>query len=99
MQHLFIFFFRLLLAFVAAKLLMRVVGLASPAALIGFTLLIVANLYVFDYLNHRSQSPWRRHPARRSPGASISPSPSPEPPMVPPPEPPPVPPAETPPEA
>jgi hypothetical protein len=65
MQIVFSFFFRLFLALVGAKLLARVVGLESPASLVALALLLLANLYLFDYLDYRSRSPWRR---RRSAG-------------------------------
>ncbi len=67
MQIVFTFFFRLFLAFVAAKLLARMVGLESLASLVGLTCLFLANLYLFDYLDYRSRSPWRRRRAVRPP--------------------------------
>ncbi len=78
MQMLFTFFFRLFLALVAAKLLDRVVGLESLASLVGLTCLFLANLYLFDYLDYRSRSPWRRRRALQPP-----PTPSPGPPPAP----------------
>jgi amino acid transporter len=69
MQMLFTFFFRLFLALVGAKLLARVVGLESLASLLILTLLFLANLYLFDYLDYRSRSPWRRGRAVREPSS------------------------------
>lgn len=74
MQIVFTFFFRLFLALVAAKLLARIVGLESLASLVGLTCLFLANLYLFDYLDYRSRSPWRR---RRTLGPPPSPPPGP----------------------
>jgi len=67
MQIPFTFFFRLFLAFVAAKLLARIVGLESLASLLGLTFLVLANLYLFDFLDYRSRSPWRRRRSGRQP--------------------------------
>lgn len=67
MQIIFSFFFRLFLALVAAKLVARIVGLESLAALLGLTFLFLANLYLFEYLDYRSRSPWRRGRSVRQP--------------------------------
>jgi len=60
MKHIFNFFFRLFLAFLVAKLVTSIFGLPSLEALLGFTGLFLANIYLFDYLNYRSRSSWRR---------------------------------------
>uniref|UniRef100_A0A7C3V6G8 Uncharacterized protein n=1 Tax=Desulfobacca acetoxidans TaxID=60893 RepID=A0A7C3V6G8_9BACT len=79
MQHLFAIFFRLFFAFLAAKFLARVFGLDNLMVLIGLTLLFLANIYLFDYLDHRSRTSWRRR-------AQAQPSdPAPEIPLPPPP--------------
>jgi len=60
MQPIFHFFFRLLIAFLAAKLLGFFFGLGGPGPLIGLTLLFLGNVYLFDYLDYRSRTAWRR---------------------------------------
>jgi hypothetical protein len=60
MQPIFSFFFRLLFAFLAAKFLARFFGLESLAPLLGLTLLFLGNIYLFDYLDYRSHTAWRR---------------------------------------
>ena len=58
------FFFRLFFAFLAAKLLAGILGLAGVNSLLGLTFLLLANIYLFDYLDYRSRTAWRR--GRRS---------------------------------
>ena len=60
MKYIFNFFFRLFLAFLVAKLLTGLFGLPSREALLGLTGLFLANIFLFDYLNYRSRSSWRR---------------------------------------
>ncbi len=60
MQPIFSFFFRLLFAFLAAKFLARFFGLESLGSLIGLTCLFLGNIYLFDYLDYRSRTAWRR---------------------------------------
>ena len=60
MHHVYTFFFRLLLTFLAAKLMVTLAGLEGLNHLIGFTLLLLGNVYLFDYLDHRSRTAWRR---------------------------------------
>jgi hypothetical protein len=60
MQPIFSFFFRLLFAFLAARFLGRVFGLDGLGPLIGLTCLIMGNIYLFDYLDYRSRTAWRR---------------------------------------
>ena len=60
MQPIFHFFFRLLFSFLAAKFLGRFFGLEGIGPLIGLTLLFMGNIYLFDYLDYRSRTAWRR---------------------------------------
>jgi hypothetical protein len=60
MRYIFTFFFRLLIAFLAAKFLGRFFGLAGLGPLIGLTCLFLGNVYLFDYLDFRSRNAWRR---------------------------------------
>lgn len=60
MKHIFNFFFRLFLAFLAAKLITGLFGLSGLEALLGLTGLFLANIFLFDYLDYRSHSSWRR---------------------------------------
>jgi hypothetical protein len=60
MKRIFGFFLRLFLAFVAAKLLLGRLELDTPAYLLGLALLLVANTYVFDFLEYYHQGAWRR---------------------------------------
>jgi hypothetical protein len=80
MQPIFHFFFRLLFAFLAAKFLGRVFDLAGLGPLIGLTLLFLGNVYLFDYLDYRSRTAWRRSQgiSRPQPVASPPPEDTPE---------------------
>lgn len=60
MGPVFLFFFRVFLGVVFAKLLLRLAGLEGVGFLLLFTLLFVANLYVFDLLLNRQEVAWRR---------------------------------------
>ena len=55
MKVFFIFFLRLFICFVAAKFLLRALGLDSRAYLIALTLLFAGNLYWFDFLEYRGR--------------------------------------------
>jgi len=80
MQVLFTFFFRLFLAFLAGKLLSGWFGFQGLVPLVGFTLLLLGNFYLFDFFDYRDRSVWRRHPwgrkkeaaAPRPPGSEPS---------------------------
>jgi hypothetical protein len=78
MHHIFTFFFRLFLAFLAAKFLARFFDLPGLGALVGLTLLFLGNIYLFDYLDYRSHTSWRRRAARPPVTASPVPSATPE---------------------
>jgi len=78
MKHLFTFFFRLLLAFLAAKFLVRFFGMEGLGYLLGLTLIFMANVYFFDFLDYRSHLTWRRRRAPRE-DTPVSPSPPPSP--------------------
>jgi hypothetical protein len=67
MQPVFSFFFRLFLAFLAARFLARFFALESLGSLIGLTLLFLGNVYLFDYLDYRSRTAWRRSHAASQP--------------------------------
>jgi hypothetical protein len=60
MKRVFGFFLRLFVAFVAAKLLLGHLGLDTPKYLMGLALVLVANTYVFDFLEYYHQGAWRR---------------------------------------
>lgn len=60
MKQIFGIVFRLFLAFLAAKLVTSLLGLTSLEALLGVTALFLANIFLFDYLDYRSRSSWRR---------------------------------------
>jgi|WetSurSiteA1Bulk_404760.scaffolds.fasta_scaffold135051_2 hypothetical protein len=59
MNALFIFFLRLFFCLVAAKLLLRAVGVESRAYILGLTALFMGNLYWFMYLVERNRFPSR----------------------------------------
>jgi len=67
MKYIFSFFFRFLLAFLAAKFLARFFGLQGWGSLLGLTGLFLANIYLFDYLDYRSRSAWCRPSSWRVP--------------------------------
>jgi hypothetical protein len=76
MQQVFSFFFRFLLAFLAAKFLARFFGLQGWGSLLGLTALFLVNIYLFDYLDYRSRTSWRRQRnLRQEPSAAASPPP------------------------
>lgn len=56
----FSFFLRLFIAFVAAKLILGHLEADTPAYLLGLTLLLVANTYLFDLLEYWHREGWRR---------------------------------------
>jgi hypothetical protein len=70
MQPVFAFFVRLLLAFIAAKFLLYLLRLEGLGPLIGLTLLFLGNVYLFDYLDYRSRTAWRRSQEARRPQAA-----------------------------
>jgi hypothetical protein len=76
MQPVFSFFFRLFFAFLAAKLLSIIFGLPGLGPLIGLTCLIMGNLYLFDYLDYRSRTAWRRSQFFRRPRSVLPVPPS-----------------------
>lgn len=79
MQPVFAFFFRLFIAFLAAKFLAYFLRLPGVGVLIGLTVLFLGNVYLFDYLDYRSRTAWRRSQAVRHPRTTQSfPPPPPE---------------------
>ena len=80
MQHLFTFVFRLFFAFLAAKLLVTLAGLLGLNSLLGLTILLLGNVYLFDYLDYRSRHSWRRRAARLPATAPAVTADAPEPP-------------------
>jgi hypothetical protein len=79
MPHLFPFFLRLFFAFLAAKCLAILFSFQGLGPLIGLTLLFLGNVYLFDYLDYRSRTAWRRSQALRPPRTTQSfPPPPPE---------------------
>ena len=79
MKTLFIFFLRLFFCFVAAKLVLRGVGLDSRGYLTTLTVLFTANLYWFDYLEYRGRISFilrkMKRPAPENPGPAEEGSP------------------------
>lgn len=59
MKTFFIFFLRLFFCFVAAKFLLRVLGLDSQAYLIVLTVILLGNIYWFDFLEYRDRIAFR----------------------------------------
>jgi len=71
MKVFFTFFLRLFFCFVAAKFLLRVLGLDTQAYLIALTVIFLGNLYGFDYLEYRDRIAFRlRKPERPTPNTS-----------------------------
>jgi hypothetical protein len=71
MKTFFIFFLRLFLCFVGAKFLLRVLGLDNQTYLIGLTVVFLANILWFDYLEYRDRIAFRlRKPERPTPETS-----------------------------
>jgi hypothetical protein len=73
MKRVFGFFLRLLIAFVAAKLILGRLNLDTPKYLIGLALLLVLNTYVFDFLEYYHEGAWRRLLAGRKPAVRDEP--------------------------
>ncbi len=67
MKLLFLFFLRLFFCFVAAKFLLRLLGLDSQPCLIGLTLIFLANLYWFDFLEYRDRIAFRLRKTKKPP--------------------------------
>ncbi|MHB8066601.1 MAG: hypothetical protein ACYDIC_01730 [Desulfobaccales bacterium] len=75
MKTFFIFFLRLFFCFVAAKFLLRVLGLDSQAYLIGLTVILLGNIYWFDFLEYRDRIAFRlREPEKPAPETAETPS-------------------------
>jgi hypothetical protein len=55
MSAAFSFFLRLFLCFAAAKFLLQAIGIQGRGALIVFTLVLLANVYLLSYLVFRDQ--------------------------------------------
>ena len=67
MKLLFLFFLRLFFCFVAAKFLLRLIGLDSQPYLIGLTVIFLANLYWFDFLEYRDRITFRLRKTQKPP--------------------------------
>lgn len=80
MRHFFPFFFRLFFAFLAARILTLIVGLPGRQALVILTVVFLGNIYLFDYLDSRSRTNWRRRASRPPAGRQTLPEKAPEPP-------------------
>ena len=78
MRYLFPFFSRLFFAFLAAKLLTGLVGLPGLNPLLVLTFILLANVYLFDFLDYRSRTNWRRQAARAPEQATPTPPAVPE---------------------
>jgi hypothetical protein len=59
MSALFGFFLRLFICFVAAKFLLKAVGVTSREYLLGLTGLLLANVYWLGYLLFRDRRPFQ----------------------------------------
>jgi hypothetical protein len=81
--YVYSFFFRLFLAFLAARILTLLVGWPGRPALVGLTLLFLGNIYLFDYLDYRSRTGWRRQASRPPQAPPSLPAAAPEPPPEP----------------
>jgi hypothetical protein len=76
MQTAFSFFLRLFFCLVAAKLFLRVSRLDGLGFLLGLTALLLANVYLFDYLEYRDRLAFRR-PRERGEAGPEPPPPDP----------------------
>ena len=65
MKAFFTFFLRLFFCFVAAKFLLRVLGLDTQLYLMGLTAILLGNIYWFDYLEYRDRIAFRLPKAAR----------------------------------
>lgn len=83
MRHFFPFFFRLFFAFLAARILTLIVGWPGRQALVILTVVFLGNIYLFDYLDYRSRTNWRRRAGRPPEGGQALPGTAPEPPPEP----------------
>ncbi len=69
MRRIFGFALRFFIAFLLAKLFLGHLGADTPGCLLGLTLLLVANTYLFDFLEYYQQGSWRRsRPGPQGPG-------------------------------
>jgi hypothetical protein len=59
MKVFFVFFLRLFFCFVAAKFILQALDWDSRAYLIGLTLLLLGNIYWFDFLQYRGRIAFR----------------------------------------
>ncbi len=65
MQIVFSFSLRLVICLIFAKFLLRALGVEDLRYLVGLTLVLVANIYLFDLLEYRSRWFLRRWKFRR----------------------------------
>jgi hypothetical protein len=68
MRVAFSFFLRLFLCFVAARFLLRAIGVEGRDYLVGLTLLFLVNVYWFSYLVFRDRTAPRAKGDRDHPG-------------------------------
>ncbi|MEW6657686.1 MAG: hypothetical protein AB1424_03400 [Thermodesulfobacteriota bacterium] len=73
MKVVFIFFLRLFFCFVGAKLLLRLLGLDLQPYLIGLTVILLVNIYWFDYLEYRDRIAFRLPQPERPPPETAPP--------------------------
>jgi hypothetical protein len=66
MKVFFIFFLRLFFCFVAAKFILRALGLDSRTYLIALTLLFTGNIYWFDFLEYRDRIAFQLQKLKKS---------------------------------
>jgi hypothetical protein len=69
MSAVFGFFLRLFICFVAARFLLQSIGVEGRDYLVGLTILLLANVYLFSYLVFRERRGTPADADRRPPGA------------------------------
>ncbi|MBM4294023.1 MAG: hypothetical protein FJ126_03855 [Deltaproteobacteria bacterium] len=65
MQVVFSFFLRAFICLLFAKFLLQSLGVDEPRYLVGMTLVLVGNIYLFDFLEFRGRWVRRRWKFRR----------------------------------
>ncbi|MDD2902091.1 MAG: hypothetical protein PHU44_06615 [Syntrophales bacterium] len=67
MKPFFIFFLRVFVCFVAAKFILRALGLDQRTYLIALTLIFTGNLYWFDFLEYRDRIGFKLRKLKKTP--------------------------------
>jgi hypothetical protein len=76
MSTAFSFFLRLFLCFAAAKFLLQAIGAEGRDYLVGATLLLLANVYLFSYLVFRDRTAASSEADRTRPPSPVDAAPS-----------------------